>query len=581
MNDFASKRNEEFASHFDIVRRIETMSGEIPYAIKQFKSQVLDFRSMDKKLSAMKSKTEKRANTKNLDKLDAFINEYQAAYKKCSQSYASIVRALDEIDSLYTKLSDYYLAEGKRRESKRALADGERFDKLSRKQLSQVYDRLEASAEIAVAKENTPASAKEELDEKPRSTPNAEAPRGRREEPSRMNRGANPYGNSAYQGGAPYQPPYPPYTHGAPYYPPQYMPPHYAQPMAGLSIAPIAIDVNSAVDSLLDSVKKAFDEKIGDYAQDFRLPEAKASSVTLGESEALNKVIEDESYVLEKLSGLFEKINGIFTVLSELTAKYSELEEKTQALTESMKSASDTQRTLSRELQGIQATQKVIGVDQLKLAEEQAVIVEAQALAISRQSELRDAESAVSNEISALLDGANATADSFKASLAAQNEITNALGEVMAANEKLLELQKNLEERQAELSELQREAILAQKKITRSQKAVNERLGAKTSVKKEKTDSEKAELPEAELNESEELKPEIEATEKEELNPEAEAIEAQEINSEAEAPEIQEVKSEEENGEGEDGETQESSPEASTTDAEASEEPLNEEALSL
>jgi tRNA-2-methylthio-N6-dimethylallyladenosine synthase len=64
----------------------------------------------------------------------------------------------------------------------------------------------------------------------------------------------------------------------------------------------------------------------------------------------------------------------------------------------------------------------------------------------------------------------------------------------MAANEKLLELQKNLEERQAELSELQREAILAQKRITRSQKAVNERLGAKTSVKKEKTDSEKADF---------------------------------------------------------------------------------------
>ena len=495
MNDFAAKRGEEFASHFDIVRRIETMCGEIPYAIKQFKSQVLDFRSMDKKLSSMKSKTEKRANAKKLDRLDAFTSEYQSAYRKCSQSYASIERALDEIDRLYSKLSDYYLAEGKRKESKRALSDGEKFDKISRKQLAQIYDRLESSAEISVAKEGKIATEREELSEKPREM-REDAVRGRREEP-RMSRSGN-----SYAGSAPHQAPYPPYPHGAPYYPPQYMPPQYYQPMAGLSIAPISIDVNAAVDSLFDSVKKAFDERIGDYAQSIDFAEGKRSSVTNGESEALNKVVDDESYVIEKLSGLLEKINGMFTALSELTAKYSELEDKTRTLTESMKNATDTHRNLARELQGIQATQKVIGVDQLKLAEEQTVIVESQSLAISRHAELRDAENAVSNEISALLEGANANVDSFKASLAAQGEIANALGDVITANEKLLELQKNLEERQTELSELQREAILAQKKITRSQKAVNERLGAKTNVKKEKTELEKITPPEtASVNE--------------------------------------------------------------------------------
>ncbi len=500
MNEFAAKKGDAFASHFDIVRRIETMSGEIPYAIKQFKSQVLDFCSMDKKLTAMKSKTEKRASSKKLDRLEEFITEYKVAYRKCTKSYASITKALDEIDSLYSRLSDYYHSDGKRREAKRALADGEKFDKLSRKQLAIVYNRLESSVEIALAKEGK--DAPDVLDEEPIEKTKTGA---YREDAARSGRedGARRFGQSqngaSYRHHNPQQAPYPPYANGMPYYPPQYMPPAYYQPMAGLSIAPISIDVNSAVDSLFDSFTKAFDERAREYVASFEfpeIPETKRPTVTEGESVALNKALEDESFVLEKLSGLFEKINSMLTSLSELTAKYSELEEKARTLTESMKGATDTQRTLARELQGIQATQKVIGVDQLKLAEEQAVIVESQALAISRQAELRDAENAVSNEIAALIDGANASLDSFKMSLSAQSEITNALEEVITANEKLLELQKNLEERQGELTEIQREALLAQKKLTRSQKAVNERLGAKTNVKKEKSEVEKSTPPE-------------------------------------------------------------------------------------
>ena len=36
MNEFAAKKDNALPTHFDIVRRIETMSGEVPYAIKQF-----------------------------------------------------------------------------------------------------------------------------------------------------------------------------------------------------------------------------------------------------------------------------------------------------------------------------------------------------------------------------------------------------------------------------------------------------------------------------------------------------------------------------------------------------------------
>ena len=156
MNDFAAKKGEASMSHFDIVRRIETMSGEIPYAIKQFKSQTLAFCSMDKKLSAMKSKTEKRASSKKLDKLEEYITEYRSAYRKCRQNYTSILKALDEIEALYSRLSDYYHSEGKRREAKRAIADAEKFDKPARKQLEQIYEKLEAAAEIDLAKDGKP-----------------------------------------------------------------------------------------------------------------------------------------------------------------------------------------------------------------------------------------------------------------------------------------------------------------------------------------------------------------------------------------------------------------------------------------
>ncbi len=489
MNDFAAKKGETGASHFDIVRRIETMSGEIPYAIKQFRSQVLDFCSMDKKLLAIKSKTEKRASSKKLDKLESFVIEYQSAYRKCYQSYTSITKALDEIDSLYSKLSDYYNYEGKRKEAKRAISDGEKFDKLSRKQLLQIYNKLDSCEEIALAKETIEGDGFEEREEKLKTDAPRKDARGD-EARRRGDEGAHRYGPNPY--GAPY-PPYPPYYPGYDYR----MPPAYYQPMPSFNIAPISIDVNSAVDSLFDSFTKAFDERVREYAENYEFPEVKRSATSGVESEALDKAIEDESFALEKFSALFEKIDAMLSSLSALTAKYSELEDKTRTLTESMKNATDTQRTLARELQGIQATQKVIGGDQLKLAEEQTIIVEAQAVALSRQAELRDAENAVSNEIASLLDGANANVEAFKASLDKQSDVANSLETAMTAADKLLELQKNLEERQSELTEIQREALLAQKKLTRSQKALNERLGAKTSAKKERNELEKITPPEA------------------------------------------------------------------------------------
>ncbi len=498
MNEFVANKAAPLTNHFDIVRKIEAMSGEIPYAIKRFKEQVSAFLSMDKRLVSLKLKTEKRASSKKLDRLDSYISEYQSAYRKCRESYTSVSKALDEIDVLYTRLADFYNSEGRRKEAKRVVADGEKFDKVSRKQLDAISLRLNSANEISTAKkaeEDIPP--REERNDRKPNVDYTYAEREQREQRTPRDNGApRRYGN--YPHGAPNTPP--PYNANPYNYPPYdyRMPPMYYQPMPSFNIAPISIDVNAAVDSAIESFAKAFEERIGEYLDGYELPEVQHQGVSEEESRAFDKVIEDGGFALEKLSALLEKVGNMLSTLSELTAKYSELEEKTHTLSESMKSANDTQRTLARDLQGIQATQKVISGDQLKLAEEQIVVVEEQKAAIERQAELKDRQSATSNEIKELLDGTNQTIDGLKESLERQNGIATALGEVITAGDKLLELQKNLEARQTELTEMQRDALLAQKKLARSQKAVNERSGAKTNARKEKSEVEKTTPPEEE-----------------------------------------------------------------------------------
>ena len=484
MNDFEVKKS-AVSNHFDIVRRIETISGEIPYAIKQFKSQVSYFRSMDKKLTSLKSKTEKKASGKMLDKLDAFISEYESTYRKCRQSYASVSKALDELSELYSRLRDYYYTQGKRREAKRAVSDGERLEKSARKQLSDVFELLNSANELSSISDSKEEERLVREDDMPKSSFTSDARTResvmsedamRRPNPYQQNP-ANPYAYAHYD----YR-----------------MPPQYYQPMPSFNIAPISIDVNAAVESAVESFTKAFEEKIGEYLAGYEAQEKRPSDITEGESLALNKVIEDEGFALDELSLLLEKISAMLSTLSELTATYSSLEEKTRTLADSMKSASDTQRALAREIQGIQATQKVISGDQLKLAEEQAIVVEEQKTAISRQAELKEAEAAVAGEITMFVDGANQALEALKDAALRQSDIASSIGEAVTASDKLLALQKNLEERQCELTEMQREALLAQKRLMRSQRAVNERSGAKIKARKENGEPEAVEAQEAE-----------------------------------------------------------------------------------
>ena len=455
MDDFAVKRTVQ--NHFDIVRKIEAVCGEMPYAIKQLKTQVSTLKSMDNKLVSLRSKTERKASTKMIDKLDGYIILYQNAYLDCKKNHQTILKTLDEIDELNTKLADYYSSQGKRKEAKRTVASGEKFDKSSRKQIEEIMMQLSSLKELTVAME---AKSKKSGDD---STLGAKKIS---EDKLAEQMHSNGYMHSRNNNN------HPPHDRKMP-------PPHYFQPVPSFNIAPISIDVNSAVNAAVESFSKMFEERIAEYLSTYEVKKPVSRDISEGESMAFDKLIEDENFALDKLSDLLEKIGGLLSGISELTSSYAALEEKTHALADSMKSVNDTQRTLARELQGIQATQKVISGDQLKLAEEQAVVVEEQKVTLAHQTELKEAGNAVSQVADALLEDMGRGLDSFKSAVANQTEILASFGEFAATSGKILEVQKNLEERQAELVEMQREALLAHKRLVRSQKAVNERSGVK------------------------------------------------------------------------------------------------------
>ena len=121
---------------FEAIRRIEAMSGEIPYEIKQFKKQVSDFRSMDKKLTSIRGKAESRASAKMLDKLEAFTKEYKAEYRKCRITENAINKQIEELASVYGRLAEHYSASGMRKEEKRTKKEAQKYEASVRRQLA-------------------------------------------------------------------------------------------------------------------------------------------------------------------------------------------------------------------------------------------------------------------------------------------------------------------------------------------------------------------------------------------------------------------------------------------------------------
>ena len=258
---------------FDAIRRIEAMAGEIPYEIKQFKKQVSDFRSMGKKLTSLRDKAESRGNAKMIKKLEAFTKEYAAEYRKCRITENTIKKQIDELVGVYAQLGDYYASSGKRKEEKRIRKEADKYESSVKRQLEAVSALLvsqEEISELADVKINSFEMEKEP--QRPRESRGYSEPRRQRfDEPSRdfdargsraerfadgdMREGArhNQEGRGYWHQPAPQDP----YRMPPPMYYQPYMPAY--QPAPSFNIAPISIDVNSAVDSAIASFIKMFD----------------------------------------------------------------------------------------------------------------------------------------------------------------------------------------------------------------------------------------------------------------------------------------------------------------------------------
>ena len=150
MNDLLEAKNGAgIFNPLDALRKIEVIKGEIPHAIKNFKAEVAEFSSMDRKLSSLKAKAHKKAKIKTLEKIEAFEDEYRCEYEKCKSSLADIENLLEEISILYLNLAEYYSSYGKGKSAKKNRKSAEKFDKAARKQLDPLVAILNSANELS------------------------------------------------------------------------------------------------------------------------------------------------------------------------------------------------------------------------------------------------------------------------------------------------------------------------------------------------------------------------------------------------------------------------------------------------
>ncbi len=482
MNSSEFKNNsDKNVNIYDIVRRIEALTAELPYEIKQLRILVSEFLKKDKKFTSLKMAADRKANAKSADRVDSFKKAYINSYKRCRMAFETINRETDEVNSLYIKLADHYATLGNRRDEKRIMREASKFENLQRKRLEPIEEAMNSASEIESLNNelSSQTSKKSEFERKKTITSDIFNEEKRREEPPRAQDRRYQQAPNYYQ---------PPLYYQAPVYDPYRMQPPIYPSAPSYNIAPITVDVNRAVDSAMARFQNLFEEKMEEFLDSYDMPEL--NSKVSADSEENNfsavlaeKIADNEAFTVEKLASLTEKLNGLLLEIGTLSETYVKLEEKTKLAVESGRSLNEMQRALSRELQGIQATQKVINADQMKTTEEQAVIVEHQKIASAQSSEVFNSQKALAEEFASLINTQNVLREAMQGIITSQNEIINEQQAIIRANLKTQDTQKSLTERQTQLTEMQKDAMAALKKLTRAQKSVNERLGVSVKAK--------------------------------------------------------------------------------------------------
>lgn len=454
-------------NHWDLVRRLENLTEEVPYRIKIYKNQVAHLLSIDKKLTSLQDKADKNATASIVGKIEVMGRDYVSAYRRCNSSYSDITKDIENTAQLFSQLSDYYLSRGNRKAAKRVQKSSVKFDRDMRRALEPAFNSMNSISNLSYlrALEENEELKKEEFEsfEEPVKAPEKEIPLDKRPEyEQRREPQNNPYRPASNN------------KHGYE----QYKAPVNFQPVPSFNIAPISIDVNRAVESAVDRFEKLFEERIAAYLEAYKIPEGEPR-VSSEEAEASSLVIdaaaENLGFAADKLSELLDKATALLSGITEISRAYSELEEKHKAAVESARALSDMQRALTREIQGIQVTQKVITQDQAQVKEEQSAILEKQKEILAAQGELSEGAAKIFEEQTALIKRREELDGTAKEIEALYSEIASCEDEILRRGNKALEAQRALTEKQGELTEMQREALAAHRRQVRSQKAINEK----------------------------------------------------------------------------------------------------------
>ena len=144
MIDLKTGKDMSSDNHFDYVRQLEVITEELPYGIKQYKEQVAELVSMDKRLSALQDKADRNASSRLADKIDSLAAQYVAAYNRCESALSVINEEIKKANVLFVKLSDYYASVGNVKAAKRVRKSLDKFENDNAKALDGVIKEISA-----------------------------------------------------------------------------------------------------------------------------------------------------------------------------------------------------------------------------------------------------------------------------------------------------------------------------------------------------------------------------------------------------------------------------------------------------
>lgn len=454
MSEIMEKSKKEIAAENKAASEaIKQLKSRISSELASGKNVVVDLKTLAKNYSAAKKAADKKANDKNLAKLDEALAAYNLGVDRLVSVEYGIAALLAEVKKYYNTLASN---EKKEKNAEKLTAEfAEYFAGVSasvdknRKPVLELAELPAVNLEVA---DEPAAPAEDVIPEAPilgvASEPAAPAP-------------------------APVE----------------------NVPSAAARVAPVQIDVSAIVERAVAATMKkltdVIDKKLDDYAASHTVAPVAPASVSadgvakVAELEA--HIFEDEQFLVDKLTAMVDKLSGLTHSIADLTAAYMEISAKQAEVAELQKKTGDTQRHTLREQEGIQVNQRIIAQDQIALAKDQALLRDQQKANAERQAAIVESQRAMEETQKVVIETQSTLEEAMKSVMQTQKEIIAAQQSIINGNTKNADLQSEISAKQAEALALQREALTAQKQLLRDQKTLNEKQKGGTTAKKRQT----------------------------------------------------------------------------------------------